>query len=351
MTEVVEAMDRAARESRGSAHVLLVVPINDDDDDGRRIDAIMFCAAMRIFAEWRILRQVPDGYKGYAAGMNLGRRDLLQNIGKIEAAAHAWMELEGRTHSPSLTELLQHEVLLGKHSSLPKLQDGTAAIGLLWVKRQVHYQVCIYANFVSGQNSQNAVRAAYKQVFDPYHGWFVQQIFQQSFRAAPPAVEIYKFMNPNQVPEEPFLLDSSCSSFDESSRLSGEDDYYYHYCEEQVHATTECNMFGRDLWDKAGKHIQGEFGKFVQFLVGGGGAPQQRLTTNAMKQHDSRGDFVGMDRRAAFAACRRPEENVEREAIKTAHEQIHVFLDTVQPVLDELSSLLDKLNMNDPTKV
>jgi hypothetical protein len=171
-------------------------------------------------------------------------------------------------------------------------------------------------------------------------------MFQQSFRAAPPAVEIYKFMNPNhQVLEQPFLLDSSCSSFDESSSLSGEDDYYVD--DQQVHGNTECSMFGSDLWDKTGRHIQGEFGKFVQFLAGGGA---QRLTTQAMKQHDSRGELLGMDRRAAFAACR-PKEYAEREAIKTAHEQIQVFLDTVQPVLDELSSLLDKLNMNDPTKV
>jgi hypothetical protein len=50
------------------------------------IDALSFCSAMRVFAEWRILRQVPPGYKGYAVGMTLGQKDIVQNIAKIEQA-------------------------------------------------------------------------------------------------------------------------------------------------------------------------------------------------------------------------------------------------------------------------
>jgi hypothetical protein len=91
-------------------------------------------------------------------------------------------------------------------------------------------------------------------------------------------------------------------------------------------------MFGSHLWDKAGKHIQGEFGKFLRFFVRG----PQRLTTHAIEQHDSLANLLEstVDRRAAFAACRRRSEAyVEEEITKNAHEQIHVFLDTVQPVL------------------
>jgi hypothetical protein len=236
MKGVLEEMDRAASESRG-ANVGLAT---------EGMDAIMFCAALRIFAEWRVLRQVPEGYKSYAAGMNLGGRDLIQNIGKMEATAHSWMDSQDAEHSPSLEQLLQHEVHTNVHSQLPRLKDHTAAIGLLWAKRQMHYQASIYANLVDQQDSQHAVRAAYKKVFDSYHGWFVQQMFQQSFRAVPPAVEIYKLMNPyfrDQEDSSPFLMDSSCSSFDESS-LEGDDDHYH---EEQVQLDTECNMFGSHL--------------------------------------------------------------------------------------------------------
>merc|ERR1711862_276005 len=38
------------------------------------VDALSFIALMRVFAEWRVLRQVPDGYRGYAVGMNLGHK-------------------------------------------------------------------------------------------------------------------------------------------------------------------------------------------------------------------------------------------------------------------------------------
>ena len=339
MKAVADEMDRAACESRGA----------DVGLAKEGMDAIMFCAAMRIFAEWRMVRQVPEGYKGYASGMNLGRRDLIQNIGKIEVAAHSWLDSHDSKCSPSLEQLLQHEVHTNVHSQLPRLKDHTAAIGLLWAKRQMHYQASIYTNLVDQQDSQHAVRAAYKEVFDSYHGWFVQQIFQQSFRAAPPAVEIYKVMNPhfkNEDDSSPLLLDSSCSSFDESS-LEDDDD---HYQEEQIQLNIGCNMFGSQLWDKAGKHIQGEFGKILRFFVRG----PQCLTSRAIEQHDSLANLLEstIDSRAAFAACRlRPEAYVEEEITRNAHKQIHVFLDTVQPVLTELTGLLEELNMNDPTKV
>ena len=40
------------------------------------IDALQFCAVVRLLVEWRILRQVPEGYKGYSVGMSLGHKDI-----------------------------------------------------------------------------------------------------------------------------------------------------------------------------------------------------------------------------------------------------------------------------------
>merc|ERR1711966_183458 len=106
------------------------------------IDALNFCAAMRVFAEWRVLRQVPPGYKGYAVGIGLGQKDIVQNIAKIEHAIHNYIDYRlSHGHdvvsSPTLRDLLQYEVDADVHGNtkLPRLKDKTAAMGLLWVRR------------------------------------------------------------------------------------------------------------------------------------------------------------------------------------------------------------------------
>jgi hypothetical protein len=119
------------------------------------VDALIFCAAMRIFAEWSMVRQVPDGYKGYAVGMNLGHKDIVQNLGKMETAVHKWLDYgrekralkraweqnsgdgdfyDDKLRSPTLRDLLEDEVDCNVHASLPRLVEKTAAMGLLlWV--------------------------------------------------------------------------------------------------------------------------------------------------------------------------------------------------------------------------
>lgn len=54
-------------------------------------DALAFVAFARIFAEWRSERLVPPGYSRYAAGMGLAKRDLVQNLQKIETAVHSYL--------------------------------------------------------------------------------------------------------------------------------------------------------------------------------------------------------------------------------------------------------------------
>uniref|UniRef100_A0A7S2MRW6 Glycolipid transfer protein domain-containing protein n=1 Tax=Helicotheca tamesis TaxID=374047 RepID=A0A7S2MRW6_9STRA len=177
------------------------------------IDALQFCAAMRIFAEWRLLRQVPDGYKGYAVGMSLGHKDIVQNVAKIENAVHAfidWRLDQKQTlgaelpiiSSPTLRELLQYEIDTGinPETKLPRLREKSAAMGLLWVRRQFHYQTSIFSNVLDVPEKYNtardAVSAAYSEVYDAFHGWAVQKIFNYSFQAAPDADIIFRFMNP-----------------------------------------------------------------------------------------------------------------------------------------------------------
>jgi Glycolipid transfer protein (GLTP) len=196
---VVLRMAAAAATSRGPG-----VSPTRLSRDGRpefgAVDALLFCAAMRIFGEWRVVRQVPDGYKSYAVGMTLGQKDIVQNLHKMEVAVHAW--LDSHDASPTLHDLLQYESDLGLHPALPRLKDRTGSMGLLWVRRQLQYQTAIFHNIQSVPSprfpsSKDAVMAAYHQVYDPYHGWAVQKIFDYSFQAAPDAPEIYACMNPH----------------------------------------------------------------------------------------------------------------------------------------------------------
>merc|ERR1712232_731398 len=168
---------------------------------------------MRIFAEWRCIRQVPQGYRGYAVGMNLGLKDVIQNVAKIEAAVaviieerrfamyeQSLSEEENRSselkqiHSPTIREALLSEISRSMHK-LPRLREKSAAMGLLWVRRQFQYSTSITNNLVLNDEVSESVSKAYQEVYGKYHGWAVQKIFDYSFRSAPPVDEIFKSMN------------------------------------------------------------------------------------------------------------------------------------------------------------
>jgi len=249
MKQVAAAMDDATMQSRGenvrSANTQIAT---DEQDDNNAVsdalapsvgfgdmDALQFCAAMRLFAEWRILRQVPEGYKGYAVGMGLGHKDVVQNVAKIESAAHAWTEEQSEDNiasssSPTLRQLLQYEVDSDFHptAKLPQLKEKSSAMGLLWVRRQLQYQTAIFSNMMevpsTYPNTNAAVAAAYKEVYDQYHGWAVQKIFNYSFQAAPQAEVIMRFMNPHRLKE--VLVEATLVPIDESineERILGSD--------------------------------------------------------------------------------------------------------------------------------
>ena len=216
------------------------------------VDALQFCAAMRLFAEWRVLRQVPEGYKGFAVGMNLGHKDIVQNVAKIEDAVHrwidyrrelielqkAWQDSEGCTaennvlgeedfelRSPTLRDLLEHEIDMDVHPKRPRLKEKTAAMGLLWVRRQLHYQTSLFSNIIKVPNDFKtanwAVQAAYNEVYGQYHGWAVQKIFNYSFQSAPEVEHIFKYMNPHRLKDaydEARRFVSKALHLDETSR-------------------------------------------------------------------------------------------------------------------------------------
>ena len=164
--------------------------------EGNDFDVLTFAAAVRIFADWRTVRLVPEGYPGYAVGMNLARRDLLQNVGKMETAVHQYLA----THAarPTMLQLIRHEMEQGMHRQLPRITDQSAASGFLWSVRQIEYQFSIFANLAlipsSFAHAKDAVVAAYERIYGDYHGFFVRQIFLSSLKAAPEANVILTLM-------------------------------------------------------------------------------------------------------------------------------------------------------------
>ena len=257
MADVISSFEQSVATSRGDGIVPAatkswVDETSDEPTNFGDVDALMFCGAMRILAEWRVLRQVPDGYKGYAVGMSLGHKDVVQNVVKIESAIHDLIELRKQDYqdalddmegawdeascqsdgganeptcvavrserprvtsplpalrSPTLRELLQYEINEGIQNleKLPRLKENSAGMGLLWVRRQLAYQTEVFSNVLlvpsQYESVTDAVAAAYSTIYDQFHGWAVQKIFNYSFQAAPDADLIFRHMNPSKLQE------------------------------------------------------------------------------------------------------------------------------------------------------
>mmetsp|Transcript_10473 Transcript_10473/g.12316 ORF Transcript_10473/g.12316 Transcript_10473/m.12316 type:complete len:807 (-) Transcript_10473:41-2461(-) len=405
------------------------------------VDALQFCAAMRLFAEWRILRQIPPGYKAYAVGMNLGHKDIVQNVAKIEKAAHEWIQLKGSSaaaanydtnrecganstsrastdtvrRSPTLRQLLVHEINMDTHTTnkLPRLKDGTAAMGLLWVRRQLHYQTVIFRNVISVPevypSAIKAVGAAYSEVYNGVHGWAVQKIFNYSFQAAPDAEEIFLHMNPEELAririaaaaveegcddehdgvgddvsvqndlgsgeEEDELDDTHHPLLDANANVSsqGKEDVNLStnkdnnpFAKLGSHIASEWDKLGSHVtseWDKLGQHIEGEFEKFTC------GIGKVFNHKNSKEDCDEERQPVKADSktRQGPQQQQQPPQNrqnnrpaltgelldkfINERMTLDARRQIATYLLVAQPLLADLAGLFAEMNMDDPTKV
>ena len=345
----VEKMSEAVSKSRGiDVKPALTGGLIATSESGD-MDALHFCAVMRIFAEWRVLRVVPEGYKGYAVGISLGHKDIVQNVAKIEQAVHTWIDHrrellsiqegfeEGATgvntapyielRSPTLRDLLQFEIDMEVHDKLPRLKEKTAAMGLVWVRRQLQYQTALFENLIyvptRFESSKDAVSAAYLEVYNRYHGWAVQKIFSYSFQAAPEVPEIYKFMNPHRMKEvteaaqtqavDPLDIQISCEEF----------------------TIEEGNPF-----EKVGRHIGREWekraGPVIRIFGGKPSLMELKRVRGGSQEEVQQADI---------------DEYITREMTRDAHEHILAHLEVVKPLLKDLAELFDELNMDDPTKV
>jgi len=448
MRNAVRVMALACSRSRGE-DVKPARTIAQSTEKGilGNIDALQFCAFMRIFAEWRILRQVPEGHKGYAVGMGLGHKDVVQNLVKVETAIFAWMDerkeririhKEGlnssydceptskaigsendttsdcvdqineikmplELRSPTLYELLQDEVEYNVHQGkLPRLKEKSAAMGLLWVRRQLQYQSSIFANVSSKKfaNIPSAVDSAYKEVYDRYHGWAVQKIFGYSFKAAPIATEIYKVMNPlylsevlenaknvydadeGEIEEESEETDIDLDSLDdESITVMSTTDFLQErslqlktFRQDEKGIAHRMNPFEKigffivNEWEKFSNHIEKEVEKILRHIEKDFG----KNFVNALCIFGIKGKNRTCAKKAEVEKKQKKEINqrdtkqplrvislegdalqnyVDKHMTEYAHNQMNVYLEVVVPVLDDLEGLFEDLNMNDQTKV
>jgi len=374
------------------------------------IDAVNFCAAMRVFAEWRVLRQVPPGYKGYAVGIGIGQKDIVQNIAKIEQAIHNYVDHRVRNNdkehntsngntkdhhkilsSPTLRDLLQYEVDINLHDNtkLPRLKEKSAAMGLLWVRRQLVYQTAIFKNVLDVptrfDSSRSAVQSAYDEVYGSLHGWAVQKIFSYSFKAAPEGIEIYRYMNPHRLEEVQQEARSKIMRVPEQKQKFGRpltDLASNNPIEKLIF------RFGRHIgkeWDKIANNVVNEWEKHAGNIINewekhSGNIINEwdKMTSNVgqlfghqkrlleHRKHDRRQQRLLLELRDEKADLEQTTMTAEetmiareleirnyinKEMRKDAYDNIKVYLEVADPLLDDLSRLTEEFNMDDPTKV
>jgi Glycolipid transfer protein (GLTP) len=305
----LQAVDLASAESRGANVRMqkIVTPPGYMSRPGD-IDTFNFCAVMRLLTEWRMVRQVPEGHASFAVSMKMGHRDVCKNLAKIEEAAHDYIDHQRDTHgavelfSPTLRDLLQYEVDTNVHQCLPRLTEVSGAMGLLWVRRQLQFQLAFFENAINSKKfptSSDAYQAAYTQVYQRYHGRTIALIFNKSLNSAPERQEVYKCMNPNRLRE-----------VTEVPR--------------QVIAASLRPPENKDKGSAASK-----FG-FVKLA---GATPElQLIDPDSLTSEDV-------------------EQWIAREMEKDAYEHIQAFLGVTQPLLREIVGVIDEFNMNDPKKV
>lgn len=349
--KVIQSLKEAVAKSRGKD----VKDLTCSNPKSGDIDALKFSAAMRIFAEWRVIRQVPEGYKSFAVGMNLGHRDIVQNVAKIEQTVHSWLDhrqdiiamhamweqngiegcsIDGKVspelRTPSLREIMEFEIEMDINpvSRLPRLKDKTGAMGLLWVRRQLQYQTLLFDNVLQVpqrfRTTPDAVAAAYKEVYDRFHGWAVQKIFNYSFQSAPATEEIYRHMNPHKLKE---VTEKARTMKSSTSNVAFESSPF----EDAKEDNPVIGFF---------KQIGGEWDKMagnVARIFGADDGPVAELNLRG-------GSGTGLQSKEF-------EDFVTAEMTKDAHEKIQAYLSVAFPLLDDLSRVFDELNMDDPTKV
>jgi hypothetical protein len=365
---VITAMDMAVKVSRGC----LKEPdkINERERTGGDINTLYFVAATRIFAEWRALRLVPQGYQRYAVGLSLAYRDVLQNLEKIERGVHKYLqhhqEREGTGHaiaSPTLKQLLQFEVDLNIHKHLPKLKERSAGSGILWTKRQLHYQVATLINSLDVPEcyptAKDAAMAAYRTVYDDYHGWAVKQVFSHSFGGSPPLNILWITLDPPKdmlvstkekgkskphIPSTRSFTDPPARTPSDVSEKSREQKLEDHAL---LVALDNMNRKVVEKWED-------------MLRMFNCGTEEKKKKDNLVLSSDSHFNLLVLNQSCA-TLTKRDSLSTELDSTKKEVGNSNViersklctedFVRSISPMIADLSEMIEELNMNDPTRV
>ena len=103
------------------------------------------------------------------------KNDIMGNIKKIETK-HKLLNEEHTT----LNNLILAEIQRGEHK-----EDTSATIGLLWLKRCLHFTQSFFSNIANDNTSPvKAAEAAYEVSLMPHHNWLLKGAFYFFLRQA-----------------------------------------------------------------------------------------------------------------------------------------------------------------------
>ena len=128
--------------------------------------------------------------------LRLVAKDLESNVQKAENAFR-----QSPQNSRILSALLESERISGIHNG-SNLAEKSAAMGLLWIRRSLDFQLDLYACIASSSSSndgsgvggttittstspRDAAYTAYTRHLSPYHGWALRKVFPASLSHMP----------------------------------------------------------------------------------------------------------------------------------------------------------------------
>ncbi|KAL3801648.1 hypothetical protein HJC23_013153 [Cyclotella cryptica] len=121
--------------------------------------------------------------KSGGTALKLVAKDMENNLLKAEALYH---HIRSTNRGRDLTSLLEVEREQGIHNG-NVLQDQSAAMGLLWIRRSLAFQMDLYSSLMpsSTKSPADAAMEAYSTHLLPFHGWMLQKVFPLSLSQMP----------------------------------------------------------------------------------------------------------------------------------------------------------------------
>lgn len=121
--------------------------------------------------------------KSGGAALKVVAKDMEGNLDKAEVLHN---KLRSQNKGKDLSQLLEIERQQGIHEG-NMLRDPSAAMGLLWIRRSLAFQLDLYSSLLPSSTKSPTVAAleAYDKHLSPFHGWMLQKIFPLSLSQLP----------------------------------------------------------------------------------------------------------------------------------------------------------------------